>query len=182
MARELYTSDMSAIQQAGEAGDVGRMGELLGRHIPEPGQTDWRGFEWYVFWRRYQRARPIRTLPLSDVVWDLAATPNGQTVAVLVYDHANDKVQVILWDAATGWEPRTFDRTAGDVRRAPWPSPRTDVSSPRGASSTRRGREGSFVNIWDAATGELRRSLGGPDGHEARWAWGPWPSRPTARR
>ena len=55
--------------------------------------------------------------------------------------------------------------TAGDVRRAPWPSPRTGVSSPRGASSTTQGREGSFVNIWDAATGELLRSLGGPDGH-----------------
>ena len=56
--RELYTSDMIAIQQAWEAGDIGRMGELLGRHIPtRPGQTDWRGFEWHVFWRRSEKAR-----------------------------------------------------------------------------------------------------------------------------
>ena len=156
---------MLAIQQAWEAGDVGRMGELLGRHIPRPGQTDWRGFEWHVFWRRYQRARPIRTLPLNDVVWDLAATPNGQTVAVLVYDHANDKVQVILWDAATGREPRTFDGPPGNVRRRRGPLPGRTSSSPRGASSMQSGREGAFVNIWDAATGELLRSLGGPDGH-----------------
>ena len=33
-ARELYTSDMLAIQQAWEAGNIDRMGELLGRHIP----------------------------------------------------------------------------------------------------------------------------------------------------
>ena len=65
-ARELYTSDMIAVQQAWEAGDIGRMGELLGRHIPtRPGQTDWRGFEWHVFRRLYQKAgNPlIRTLP-----------------------------------------------------------------------------------------------------------------------
>ena len=123
MARDLYTSDMIAIQQAWEDGDIGRMGELLDRHIPRAGQTDWRGFEWYVFWRRYQGARPIRTLPLSDVVWDLAATPNGQTVAVLVNDHANNKVQVILWDAATGREPRVFEGPPGkfDGRRGPVP-------------------------------------------------------------
>ena len=51
LARDLYTSDMLAIQQAWEAGNVERMGDLLRRHIPEPGQTDWRGFEWDVFWR-----------------------------------------------------------------------------------------------------------------------------------
>ena len=39
MARDLYTSDMLAIQQAWEAGNVERMGDLLRRHIPEPGQT-----------------------------------------------------------------------------------------------------------------------------------------------
>src|SRR4051812_25710631 len=66
LARELYTSDMLAIQQAWEAGNIEHMGDLLRRHIPEPGRTDWRGFEWDVFWRTYRRARPIRTLPLND--------------------------------------------------------------------------------------------------------------------
>ena len=47
--RELYSSDMIAIQQAWEAGDINRMGDLLDRHIPGPGQRDWRGFEWNVF-------------------------------------------------------------------------------------------------------------------------------------
>ena len=118
LAQHLYTSDMSEVQRLDEAGDVERMGDLLRRHIPGPGKTDWRGFEWHVFWRSYQKARPIRTLPLNDGVWDMAATPNGQTVAVLVYDHPNDKVQVILWEAANGWEPRTFDRPPGTFEGA----------------------------------------------------------------
>src|SRR5262249_16712646 len=46
MARDLYTSDMFGIQQAWDAGNVDRMGELLRRH-----DEQLRGFEWYVFWR-----------------------------------------------------------------------------------------------------------------------------------
>src|SRR3954447_9880619 len=109
LAQELYTSDMSEIQRLDEAGDMGHMGELLRRHIPRTGKTDWRGFEWYVFWRRYQSAQPIRTLPVRDVVGSLTATPNGQTVAIWVDDQLNDKVQILLWDAVAGGEPRTFD-------------------------------------------------------------------------
>src|SRR5262249_41004353 len=114
--RELYTSDMLAIQQAWEAGNVGRMGELLGRHIPtRPGQTDWRGFEWHVFQRLSEKAGDpvIQTLPLRGAGWDLAATPDGQTVAALSVDPEEGRAQVTLWDAATGWVPRTFDGPHG---------------------------------------------------------------------
>ena len=157
-----------AIQRVDEAGDVGRMGELLVVTFPGPGKTDWRGFEWYVFWRRYQGARPIRTLPLSDGVWDLAATPNGQTVAILGLRSPQRQ--------GPGHPLGCRDRPgAADVRgasrsssRAPWPCPRTEPSSPRGASSTPWDMKAYFVNIWDAATGELLQSLGGPDGHSER--------------
>ena len=65
MARELYTSDMFAIQQAWETGNVEQMGSAPSPH-PEPDQTDWRGFEWHVFRRLSEKAgNPvIRTLPL----------------------------------------------------------------------------------------------------------------------
>src|SRR5262249_18969229 len=122
MARELYTSDMLAVQQAWEAGHVQRMGDLLFRHIPEPGQTDWRGFEWDVFWRDYQRARPIQSFPVGDNVWGLAAPPNGQTVAALVYVHApnpaDQRVEVVVWEAATDWKPRTFKGPPGTFGNA----------------------------------------------------------------
>src|SRR5262249_12955561 len=111
MARDLYTSDLFAIQQAWEIGNVEQMDQLLRRHIPDPDQTDWRGFEWHVFRRLHEKAgNPVlQTLPLRGAVWDLAATPDGQTVAALIFDQEKDRAQVTLWDAATGWVPRTFD-------------------------------------------------------------------------
>jgi eukaryotic-like serine/threonine-protein kinase len=163
LAQQLYTSDMRVIQQLDEAGDVGRMGKLLRRHIPLAGKTDWRGFEWDVFWRRYRGAQPIRTLPLDDAPWDMAATPSGQTVAILVFDHANKKVQVILWDAATGREPRVFEGPRGKFAGAVALSPNGQVFA-TGSQFDGRGRERGCVNIWDAATGELQQSLGGPNG------------------
>ena len=87
MARDLYTSDMFAIQQAWETGNVERMGELLRRHIPEPGQTDWRGFEWHVFWRDLSAGPADPDAPAERHRVDLAATPDGQTMAALVYVH-----------------------------------------------------------------------------------------------
>jgi serine/threonine protein kinase len=161
MARDLYTSDMLAVQQAWEAGHVQRMGDLLRRHIPEPGRTDWRGFEWDVFWRHYQRARPIRTLPVSDNVWGLAATPNGQTVAALVYVHApnpaDQRVEVVVWDAATDWKPRTFGGPPGTFGNAFALSPDGRVFA-TGSCDKSKGCQEPFITLWDAATGKLRKS------------------------
>src|SRR5262245_25856812 len=158
LARELYTSDMLAIQQAWEVGNVERMGDLLGRHIPKPGQTDWRGFEWDVFWRNYQRAQPFRTFRASDTAWLVAATPNGRTLATLVYVHADVRVEITLWDAATNWEPRTFKGPPEIFSNA-------IALSPDGRRFA-QGSEPQRIRIWEAATGTLRQE--GPKDHGAR--------------
>jgi WD40 repeat protein/tRNA A-37 threonylcarbamoyl transferase component Bud32 len=172
--RDLYTSDMLAVQQAWDAGTIGRMGVLLGRHRPPPGRPDLRGFEWDVFWRRYQGARPSRSLPLTGTVWDLAATPGGQTMAAFIRDHETGLAQVTLWDAATGWVPRTFRGPQGGRvgtfidSLALSPDGRLFATRSR---FDREGREGSFINLWDAATGEVRQSLKNPEDATAN-AWG----------
>ncbi len=167
LAQQLYTSDMIAIQQAWDAGAIGRMGELLGRHIPtRPGQKDWRGFEWYVFRRRLQGARSSRTLPMQGVVWDLAATPDGQTVAAYIVDYESGRARITLWNAAIGWVPRTFDGPQGGregtfiMSLALSPDGRIFATRSR---FDKAGREGSFINLWDAATGEVRQSLKNPE-------------------
>jgi WD40 repeat protein/serine/threonine protein kinase len=168
MASQLYTSDMIAVQQAWEAGNVKQMGELLGRHIPKPGQKDWRGFEWNVFWRDHQRARPIQSFPASDNVWILAATPNGQTVATLVYVHApnvvNESEELTLWDAASGWPPRTFKGPPGTFGNALALSSDGRVFA-TGYWGGALGPKETFITIWDAETGKPRRK--GPDGRGA---------------
>ena len=55
MSRDLYTSDMLAVQQAWEVGNVKRMGDLLRRHIPGRARPE-----------RLARLRVVRLLaPLS---------------------------------------------------------------------------------------------------------------------
>jgi WD40 repeat protein/serine/threonine protein kinase len=169
LSRELYTSDMIAVQQAWEAGNVKGMGDLLHRHIPEPGKTDWRGFEWKVFARQYERAQPLRTLPVNDVIWDLAATPNGQTVAAMVYVHAadpaDDRSEVTLWDAATDWKPRIFNRAPRTFVWAIALSPDGSAFA-TGSEVESQGGKRYLVSIWNAATGKPRPN--GPNEHEAR--------------
>jgi WD40 repeat protein len=161
---------MLAVQQAWEAGNVERMERLLRRHIPEPGQPDWRGFEWDVFQRHLQRARPIRAFQMSDTAWLFAATPNGRTLAVLVYVHAPDpadeRVEITFWDAATGWEPRTFRGTPETFGNAIAVSPDgSTFATPCG--DVKEGQPHfTTLSLWDAATGTLRRK--GPDGQVGR--------------
>jgi WD40 repeat protein len=160
---------MIAVQQAWEAGNVKGMSQLLRRHIPKRGKTDWRGFEWKVFARQYERAQPLRTLPVSDVVWDLAATPNGQTVAALVYVHAADpaadRSEVTLWDAATDSRPRIFKRAPRTFVWAIALSPDGSAFA-TGSEVEAQGGKRYLVTIWDAATGKPRPN--GPNEHEAR--------------
>jgi serine/threonine protein kinase len=183
LASELYTSDMLAVQQAWEAGHVQRMGDLLRRHVPEPGQTDWRGFEWDVFWRHYQRARPLRTFPVSDTAWICAATPNGQTLAVLVYVHAPDpadeRVEITLWDAATGREPRTFRRTPEVFGNAIALSPDGSTFATGFFGDVKEGQT-HLITLWDAVTGTpIRR---GPQGRRAKVTMGSLAFSPDGKR
>jgi WD40 repeat protein/serine/threonine protein kinase len=183
MARDLYTSDMLAIQQAWEAGNFERMGNLLRRHIPEPGQPDWRGFEWDVFWRHHQRARPIRSFPVSDNVWHMAATPDGQTVAALVYVHApnhvDERSEVTLWDAATGWKARTFVGPPMTFEDAIAFSPGGSVFA-TGSGVDVKGDRRHFVTIWDVVTGKpLRR---GPEDRGASVAKGALAFSPDGKK
>jgi WD40 repeat protein len=180
MRSDLYTSDMLAIQQAWEAGNVKRMGDLLGRHIPdEPGQTDWRGFEWYVFRRNYQRAQPLRTFRVSDTAWLVAATPDGRTLATLVYVHADERVDITLWDAATNWEPRTFKGPPQIFNNAIALSPDGGRFA-TGSEPEAKGSTPQRIRIWDAATGTLRQE--GPKDHGARVAMGALAFSPDGKR
>jgi WD40 repeat protein/serine/threonine protein kinase len=170
MARDLYTSDMFAIQQAWDAGNVDRMEKLLSRHIPtEAGQDDWRGFEWYVFWRDLQRARPISTFRVNDTAWLSAATPDGRTLATLVYVHApnpaDERVDITLWDSATDWKPRTFQGTPETFGNAIALSPDGRFFA-TGRFFDRGQAKPHLITLWDAETGTPTRS--GPEGHQAK--------------
>jgi WD40 repeat protein/serine/threonine protein kinase/class 3 adenylate cyclase len=49
--RQLYISDMNLASEAWEDADVPRLKSYLEAHRPRPGETDFREFEWYHWWR-----------------------------------------------------------------------------------------------------------------------------------
>ena len=168
MARKLYTSDMLAIQQAWEAGNVERIEELLRRHLPDPGQPDLRGFEWDVYQRHLQRSRPFLSSSCSDTPYVVTATPDGRTLASLVYVHAphsaDERVEFVLCDASTDWKPRILADSPGTFSDAIALSPDGRVFA---TGSGFNGKDGKPqpITLWDTATGRPIRK--GPRGRGA---------------
>jgi serine/threonine protein kinase/WD40 repeat protein len=79
-----YVWDMQLLPLAFEANNLAEVKRLLDRHVPQPGQTDRRGYEWY-YWDRQLRA-DLWTDQLPGAArqpgsW--AASPDGSRVAVL---------------------------------------------------------------------------------------------------
>ena len=92
--RLLYISDMNSAQQAWEDANVGRVKELLKRHVAMDGKEDLRGFEWYYLWRLCYRSREQLVIE-SGLAVDLAFSPNGEVLAIGQW--REDSV-LSLWD------------------------------------------------------------------------------------
>jgi WD40 repeat protein len=84
--RDLYAAQMNLVGQAWEAGNVVQVTRLLQEHVPQSGQEDLRGFEWFYYWRLSHQKQ--RTLPQHDLVQFLAYAPDGKSLAVAL-DNGN---------------------------------------------------------------------------------------------
>ena len=168
--RRLYVADMVVAQQAWEAANVGRVRQLLARHVPVPQQADLRGFHWYHLW---QLCKPGWTVPTlsghQTSIWSLAFSPDGKTLASGSLDGT-----IMLWDVP-GKKRRSIlptDSTGGLYTLSFTPDGMTLVSV--GATA-----EAGSLRIWDVETGSLRRELGvttpitsaavSPDGKALAW-------------
>src|SRR5262249_47641075 len=101
-----YVWDMQMLPLAFEANNVAEVKRLLDRHVPQPGQTDRRGFEWF-YWGRLLHA-DLRTDRLPDAgaspgfrAW--AASPDGSRVArfMVPLGAAAGPPTLIVWDVAS---------------------------------------------------------------------------------
>lgn len=106
----LYAAQMKLAQRAWEEGSIERMQELLDAHVPQPGQRDLRGFEWYYLWRLVHSN--LVTLKHTDTITSIVLTPDGTKMASQTLNG-----DIRIWDTATGKELAPIhDREANAYR------------------------------------------------------------------
>ncbi|HKS36240.1 MAG TPA: WD40 repeat domain-containing serine/threonine-protein kinase, partial [Verrucomicrobiae bacterium] len=100
----LYAADMNLVHQAHAAGDLGLAKSLLSGHLPTPGQTDLRGFEWHYFQARCEGEQTHTFSGFSNAVKALAISADGTKIAAGSYDH-----QIRIWNLSTWALLTSFD-------------------------------------------------------------------------
>jgi WD40 repeat protein/serine/threonine protein kinase len=145
--RQLYVAHINLAQRAWEMAASDRAIDFLEQDIPQRGEEDLRGFEWYYL-RRLCRARtePRRTLRgHAGAAYDVVFSPDGKLLASAGQDRT-----VKLWEPATGQLQRTLRGHTNEVNGVAF--------SPDGKMLATAGDDGG-VKLWDVVSGRERAAL-----------------------
>jgi len=99
--RQLYAAHMNLAARDWQDSGIQHMRDLLAVHVPDAGQADLRGFEWYLLWALAHPERKTLLLP-GEFQW-LVFSPDRSMFATC------EEADVKLWDMATGEQLRTFN-------------------------------------------------------------------------
>jgi WD40 repeat protein/serine/threonine protein kinase len=106
----LYPADLTAAHRAWQVGNLKQARDYLARYLPQEGQEELRGFEWYFLW---DQCRPLETKVLKGhggVIYCVAFSPDGTQLASASSDHT-----IRLWDVLTGRELAVLQGHTGQV-------------------------------------------------------------------
>ncbi|MBS1790010.1 MAG: AAA-like domain-containing protein [Acidobacteria bacterium] len=109
--RLLYSSDMNLAQQSRDQFSNARIQELLRRHIPQPGQPDLRGFEWYHLW--HLTHSEVRSWKTPERLQIFAVSPDGRWLL----SGGSDK-KLILRDLTQNGAPKILSENTDFVGHA----------------------------------------------------------------
>jgi WD40 repeat protein len=160
--RLLYAARMNLIQAAWEANEAVRVLDLLRATAPQPGDEDFRGFEWH-YWDRLCRghvvtlagsAQDVRQAQAayrpSQEVRQVAFRPDGRQLA-----GASDDGTIRVWDATTGQELLAWNGHGSGAKCLAYsPDGRHLVSGGKDVTDVANVRVYyGAVRVWDVATG-----------------------------
>ena len=150
----LYLAQINAAAGAWRAGDVRQCESLLRRQLPQVGERDWRGFEWYYLWRLLDSGRPLRRIELPDALKAIACSPDGNKLAVvLAADHS-----VMLLDSNSGEVTARYEQGPATGWRREFVA-----FSPDGRLLAYQGRRPNRIRVRNLDTGEMSDfDAGGP--------------------
>jgi eukaryotic-like serine/threonine-protein kinase len=157
--RSLYRAEIQLAERAWRQGLFGQLQELLDRQIPQPGQEDLRGLEWYYLRRMAQGG--LRLPHAADVAC-LTVSRDGRRIATGDADGT-----LTVWDAATGKKLVAVKAHDGRVSAVAFSRDGARLVTSRGHARPDAGE----VQVWDAATGRPVRTL--DTGGVGRLAFGP---------
>ena len=133
--RLLYAADMQLCSEAAAQANLPVLRELLQRHVPQNGQEDLRGFEWYCLWRLGHP--PAKTVPFAQDLTCVGSSGDGETLAA-----ASGKV-ITLLRAATGTRIAELRGHLNPVHRAVF------LPGGQGLLSVGGARGSGEIILWD---------------------------------
>ncbi|MBL8207165.1 MAG: AAA-like domain-containing protein [Blastocatellia bacterium] len=155
--RNLYAAQMNLVGQAWESGNVVQVVQLLQEHLPEKGQEDLRGFEWFYYWRLSHQKQ--RTLPQPELVQGIAYSPDSKSLAV-----ALDNGTIRIMDLARQQEIHLLKGHTDHVYSIAFSPDNKTLAS---ASWDRT------IRVWDVTTGLELKSLKEHEGKVFSLAYSP---------
>ncbi|WP_419580517.1 protein kinase domain-containing protein [Stieleria magnilauensis] len=140
--QNLYAAHMNLAHQAWQESNIPRVLELLERHVPLPGEPDWRSFEWYYLLGLCNRDE--LTIPCGHSWHAPAFSPDGKLIAVAKY-----RKSIELWDLSRRERIKVFEDNAVEGPLAFSADGTLLVSASE-----------DIATLWDVTTGQPIRRFG----------------------